>query len=155
MEFSVELYVSGAGRCPVREFLEELKGADPNGAKIRSKRRSDPPPASRTSPRRGIVERQRVAPNPLLGGVPAGRGGLGSKKALILAPFGTDPSRRGQVLQAGPHDRTPLRKTLVSLLLCSLRWLLCNSSSLSHLCVLCDLLLGLFLCLLPFSVFRG
>ena len=29
MEFRVEFYESDAGRCPVREFLEELKAADP------------------------------------------------------------------------------------------------------------------------------
>lgn len=29
MEFTVEFYESSAGRCPVREFLEELKGSDP------------------------------------------------------------------------------------------------------------------------------
>lgn len=30
MEFSVEFYISEAGRCPVREFLEELKTSDPD-----------------------------------------------------------------------------------------------------------------------------
>lgn len=29
MEFSVELYTSEAGRCPVREFFDELKASDP------------------------------------------------------------------------------------------------------------------------------
>jgi len=29
MEFTVELYESEAGRCPVREFLDELKAGDP------------------------------------------------------------------------------------------------------------------------------
>ena len=29
MEFSVEFYETGAGRCPVLEFLEELKESDP------------------------------------------------------------------------------------------------------------------------------
>ena len=29
MEFTVELYESAAGRCPVREFLDELKASDP------------------------------------------------------------------------------------------------------------------------------
>jgi len=29
MEFSVELYTSETGRCPVREFLDELKASDP------------------------------------------------------------------------------------------------------------------------------
>jgi putative component of toxin-antitoxin plasmid stabilization module len=29
MEFSVEFYEAPAGRCPVREFLEELKASDP------------------------------------------------------------------------------------------------------------------------------
>jgi hypothetical protein len=28
MEFTVEFYVTDAGRCPVREFLEELKASD-------------------------------------------------------------------------------------------------------------------------------
>jgi hypothetical protein len=30
MEFAVEFYVSESGRVPVREFLDELKGSDPN-----------------------------------------------------------------------------------------------------------------------------
>lgn len=29
MKFSVEFYMSEAGRCPVREFLDELKASDP------------------------------------------------------------------------------------------------------------------------------
>jgi len=29
MEFSVEFYVTETGRCPVREFLDELKATDP------------------------------------------------------------------------------------------------------------------------------
>jgi len=29
MEFSVEFFTSAAGRCPVREFLDELKQSDP------------------------------------------------------------------------------------------------------------------------------
>lgn len=29
MEFTVEFYESDAGRCPVREFLDELKAGDP------------------------------------------------------------------------------------------------------------------------------
>jgi phage-related protein len=29
MEFTVEFYESNAGRCPVREFLDELKASDP------------------------------------------------------------------------------------------------------------------------------
>jgi len=29
MEFTVEFYESDAGRCPVREFLDELKQSDP------------------------------------------------------------------------------------------------------------------------------
>jgi hypothetical protein len=29
MEFAVEFYESDAGRCPVREFLDELKAGDP------------------------------------------------------------------------------------------------------------------------------
>jgi phage-related protein len=29
MEFTVEFYESDAGRCPVREFLDELKASDP------------------------------------------------------------------------------------------------------------------------------
>lgn len=28
MEFTVEFYETASGRCPVREFLEELKGSD-------------------------------------------------------------------------------------------------------------------------------
>ena len=30
MEFAVEFYESRSARCPVREFLEKLKGEDPN-----------------------------------------------------------------------------------------------------------------------------
>lgn len=30
MEFSVEFYVTSAGNCPVREFLDELKITDPD-----------------------------------------------------------------------------------------------------------------------------
>lgn len=30
MEFSVEYYETGAGKCPVREFLDDLKATDPN-----------------------------------------------------------------------------------------------------------------------------
>jgi len=29
MNFSVEFYETAAGRCPVREFLDELKASDP------------------------------------------------------------------------------------------------------------------------------
>ena len=29
MEFTIEFYESKAGRCPVREFLDELKAGDP------------------------------------------------------------------------------------------------------------------------------
>ena len=30
MEFTVEFYETDDGRCPVRDFLDELKGSDPN-----------------------------------------------------------------------------------------------------------------------------
>lgn len=30
MEFTIELYETDAGRCPVREFLDELKASDPD-----------------------------------------------------------------------------------------------------------------------------
>jgi phage-related protein len=30
MEFSVEFYISATGKCPVREFLDELKESDPD-----------------------------------------------------------------------------------------------------------------------------
>lgn len=30
MEFSIELYTTEAGKCPVREFLDELKETDPD-----------------------------------------------------------------------------------------------------------------------------
>lgn len=29
MDFSVEFYATSTGRCPVREFLDELKASDP------------------------------------------------------------------------------------------------------------------------------
>jgi len=51
MEFTVEFYETGHGRCPVREFLEKLKEFDPNDfaivmaglAKLRSQRYHKPP----------------------------------------------------------------------------------------------------------------
>ena len=30
MEFRIEFYVTAAGRCPVREFLDALKQSDPD-----------------------------------------------------------------------------------------------------------------------------
>jgi phage-related protein len=30
MDFTVEFYETGAGKCPVREFLDQLKGSDPD-----------------------------------------------------------------------------------------------------------------------------
>src|SRR5512146_25833 len=30
MDFTVELYETGTGSCPVREFLDKLKGTDPD-----------------------------------------------------------------------------------------------------------------------------
>ena len=30
MEFTIEFYEGQSGRCPIREFLEELKKADPD-----------------------------------------------------------------------------------------------------------------------------
>jgi phage-related protein len=46
MEFTVEFYETKTGRCPVREFLEELKASDPDDfaavlaglAKLRSRK---------------------------------------------------------------------------------------------------------------------
>ena len=46
MDFSVEFYETATGRCPVREFLDELKGSDPGDfaavlaglAKVRNRR---------------------------------------------------------------------------------------------------------------------
>ena len=29
MDFTVEFYETGTGKCPVREFLDELKASDP------------------------------------------------------------------------------------------------------------------------------
>ena len=51
MEFNIELYVSVAGRCPVREFLDELKSSDPDDfaavmaglAKLRNRQYHRPP----------------------------------------------------------------------------------------------------------------
>jgi len=51
MEFSVEFYVSETGKCPVREFLDELKAADPDDfaavmaglAKLRNRQYHRPP----------------------------------------------------------------------------------------------------------------
>ena len=30
MDFTIEFYETASGACPVREFLDELKGSDPN-----------------------------------------------------------------------------------------------------------------------------
>jgi phage-related protein len=51
MEFGVEFYESAAGRCPVREFLEELRASDPDDsamvlaglAKLRHRQYHRPP----------------------------------------------------------------------------------------------------------------
>ncbi len=51
MEFTVEFYESASGRCPVREFLDELKASDPADfaavvaglAKLRSRQYHRPP----------------------------------------------------------------------------------------------------------------
>jgi len=51
MEFSVEFYETGHGRCPVRDFLEKLKQSDPNDfaivmaglAKLRNQQYHKPP----------------------------------------------------------------------------------------------------------------
>jgi phage-related protein len=51
MEFTVEFYETGHGRCPVREFLEKLKESDPNTfaiiiaglAKLRNQQYHKPP----------------------------------------------------------------------------------------------------------------
>lgn len=51
MEFSVEFYMSKAGRCPVRDFLDELKASDPGDfaavmaglAKLRNRQYHRPP----------------------------------------------------------------------------------------------------------------
>lgn len=51
MEFTVEFYETERGRCPVREFLEGLKGADPGDfaaimaglAKLRNRQYHRPP----------------------------------------------------------------------------------------------------------------
>lgn len=34
MEFTVEFYETKTGRCPVREFLEELKASDPGNITV-------------------------------------------------------------------------------------------------------------------------
>jgi hypothetical protein len=51
MEFTVEFYETHAGRCPVREFLDDLKEADPDDfaavmaglAKLRNRQYHRPP----------------------------------------------------------------------------------------------------------------
>lgn len=51
MEFTVEFYETPSGRCPVREFLDQLKEADPDDfaiimaglAKLRSRQYHRPP----------------------------------------------------------------------------------------------------------------
>ena len=51
MEFTVEFYETGSGRCPIREFLDGLKETDPNDfaailaglAKLRNRQYHRPP----------------------------------------------------------------------------------------------------------------
>ena len=51
MEFSIEFYESGAGRCPVREFLDDLNTSDPDDfavvmaglSKLRNRQNHRPP----------------------------------------------------------------------------------------------------------------
>jgi len=51
MEFTVEFYETNSGRCPVREFLDKLKQADPDDfavvmaglAKLRNRQYHKPP----------------------------------------------------------------------------------------------------------------
>jgi len=51
MEFTIEFYETNSGRCPVREFLDDLKESDPDDfavvmaglAKLRSKHYHKPP----------------------------------------------------------------------------------------------------------------
>ncbi|MBI3934120.1 MAG: type II toxin-antitoxin system RelE/ParE family toxin [Acidobacteria bacterium] len=51
MDFSIEFYVSSTGRCPVREFLDDLKKSDPGDfaavmaglAKLRNRQYHRPP----------------------------------------------------------------------------------------------------------------
>ena len=51
MEFTIEFYETELGRCPVRDFLDGLKGTDPNDfaaimaglAKLRNKQYHKPP----------------------------------------------------------------------------------------------------------------
>jgi len=51
MEFTVEFYETNSGRCPVREFLDKLKEADPDDfaivmaglAKLRNRQYHKPP----------------------------------------------------------------------------------------------------------------
>ena len=51
MEFTIEFYETGQGRCPMREFLQKLKESDPNDfaivmaglAKLRNQQYHKPP----------------------------------------------------------------------------------------------------------------
>jgi phage-related protein len=51
MEFTIEFYETGSGRCPVRDFLDDLKESDPNDfaavmaglAKLRNRLYHKPP----------------------------------------------------------------------------------------------------------------
>ena len=51
MEFSIEFYEASSGRCPVREFLDDLKASDPDDfaavmagvARLRNRRYHRPP----------------------------------------------------------------------------------------------------------------
>jgi len=52
MEFSVEFYETDTGKCPVREFLDDLKASDPDDfaailaglAKLKNRNYHRPPP---------------------------------------------------------------------------------------------------------------
>jgi phage-related protein len=66
MEFTIEFYETSSGRCPVRDFLDDLKESDPNDfavvmaglAKLRS-RLYHKPPLSKTI-KDGLFELRHV-----------------------------------------------------------------------------------------------
>ena len=66
MEFSIEFYESNAGRCPIREFLDDLKASDPGDfavimaglVKLRNRQNHRPPLSKPVS--NGLFELRHV-----------------------------------------------------------------------------------------------
>ena len=56
MDFTVEFYETGTGKCPVREFLDELKASDPDDfVAEKDEENNSYPPAGSPSPQPSTV----------------------------------------------------------------------------------------------------